>query len=110
MAKGPEKFTIPIMKGVVEHYRAFRLQPLNCLDCRYVEFADSEECPSGYEEMRSVDRYISQCTEHNKPLYQWLHKADIETAARWLVKRCKRAKHYLRFPDIETEMRKDLGL
>lgn len=103
------KYTIVAMKGVVEHYRAFRLQPTDCPDCTYLELATDEEVPSGFEEMRLGPKFISQCPEHNKPLHQWLHKADIESVARWLVKRGNRTKSgVLSFDNVMPELRKDL--
>jgi len=104
------KYTIQSMRGVVEHYRAFRVQPPDCVNCKYLVLSDADEdVPEGFEEMRREHRYISQCPEHNKPEYQWLHKADLDTAARWLVKRGNRSKTgTLVFEKIMHELRKDL--
>lgn len=52
--------------------------------------------------------FISQCPEHNRPLYQWLHKVDTDKAARWLVKRANASPHLLQFPKIAEEMRRAL--
>lgn len=93
------------MRGVVEHYRAYRQQPVDCPDCQYIEIG-TEECPPGFEEMREASMYISQCSEHNRPLYQWLHKADLDKAARWLTKRANASKHLLQFPAIAEEMKR----
>jgi hypothetical protein len=97
------------MKGVVEHYRAFRVQPPDCAECAYLELGTEDEVPAGFEEMRLGPKFISQCPEHNKPLYQWLHKADIGSVARWLVKRGNRTKNgVLVFEKVIDELRKDL--
>lgn len=95
------------MRGVVEHYRAYRLQPLECTDCSYLAI-DDDECPPGYEEMREANMFISQCPEHNRPLYQWLHKTDLDKAARWLTKKANASKHLLVFKQIAEEMRRAL--
>jgi hypothetical protein len=94
------------MRGVVEHYRAYRSQPGECTECRYLPI--TEECPPGFEEMREANMFISQCPEHNRPLYQWLHKVDTDKAARWLVKRANASPHLLQFPKIAEEMRRAL--
>src|SRR4249920_3459612 len=94
------------MRGVVEHYRAYRLQPFDCPDCSYVPV--SEACPPGFEEMRAADMFISQCPEHNRPLYQWLHKVELDRAARWLAKKANASPHLLRFHVIAEEMERAL--
>ena len=94
------------MRGVVEQYRGYRMQPSDCPDCSYVPV--TEECPPGFEEMRQEHLFISQCPEHNKPLYQWLHKVDTDKAARWLVKKANASPHLLQFPVIAEEMRRAL--
>jgi len=101
------KYTIGTMRGVVEHYRAYRLQPPDCEECRYAPV--DEECPPGFEEMRQEHRFISQCPKHNKPLYSWLHKVDEDKAARWLVKRANSSPHLLQFPVIAEEMKRALS-
>jgi hypothetical protein len=93
------------MRGVVEHYRAYRLQPRECTECKYLS-TDVDECPPGYEEMREEHMFISQCPEHNRPLYHWLYKVDTDKAARWLVKRANSSPHLLQFPVIAEEMRR----
>jgi len=101
------KFTIQTMRGVVEHYRAYRLQPSDCTDCSYLELGQ-EECPAGFEEMRLDQKFISQCPEHNRPLYQWLHKVELDKAARWLAKRANASPHLLQFHVIAEEMERAL--
>jgi hypothetical protein len=105
--KRKPRFTIETMRGVVEHYRAYRMQPSDCTECQYIGMG-TEECPPGFEEMREAPMYISQCDDHNKPLYQWLHKVDTDKAARWLVKKANASPHLLQFPTIAEEMRRAL--
>ena len=90
MPKKPKlpKFTLQAMQQVVDHYRRFRLQPVDCPECRYLPMPDGLfELPEGFEPMREGDGLISQCEEHNKPLYPWLTGANRKIAANWLVKR-----------------------
>jgi len=101
------KFTIETMKGVVEHYRAYRLQPVDCTECQYLAL-DGNECPPGFEEMREAHMFISQCPEHNRPLYQWLHQTELDKAARWLTKRANSSPHLLVFANIAEEMKRAL--
>lgn len=100
------------MRGAVEHYRAFRVQPLHCADCRYVWMAQMEDptvCPEGFEEMRAAHAFISQCPTHNRPLYSWLHRVDLDEAARWLARKGNRSKtETLVFDKIKDEMQADL--
>ncbi len=96
------------MRGVVEHYRAYRLQPSDCPDCNYLEIGQ-DECPPGFEEMRLDQKFISQCPEHNRPLYQWLHKVELDKAARWLVKKANSTPHLLQFANIAEEMKRALA-
>lgn len=86
------KFTLQAMQQVVDHYRRFRLQPVDCPECRYIYYSelpvvDEFELPDGFEHMRDQPALISQCEEHNKPLYPWLTGANRNIAANWLVKR-----------------------
>lgn len=74
------------MRAVVDYYRSLRVQPEDCDDCRYILFEDAEDCPDGFETMRNRPSYISQCSEHNKPLHQWLWSADRDDAAERLVR------------------------
>lgn len=96
-------FTIAVMRGVVEHYRALRVQPI-CPDCRYILYADIPDvsvAPDGFEPMREHEMFISQCPKHNRPLHQWLHAVDTDKAARWLVKKGNKAPDGLLVPSAE---------
>lgn len=88
------KFTIATMRGVVEHYRAQRLQPI-CPNCKYILFQDLEDpeiVPEGFEEMRKAKAFIQQCSDHDRPEYPWLHEVDTDAAAAWLVERGNKSK------------------
>jgi hypothetical protein len=79
-------FDREVMRGVVRHYAAQRLQDVSCPDCQFQPYEDPDETiPDGWEPVRGHDLLTKQCPAHDRPEYPWLAETPVEKAANWLV-------------------------